>query len=182
MREPAPGLGPATSVTGQPPVKLEVTNNFFSEGIGPDTSVVYQPPHAPRPPRNVIDQSWEEANRKSAGCVDCHKTTDAKTMHTSPHVVLGCTDCHGGNAQRGLTLTEAHVSPHHPEFWKSSANPVNATVVLNHETPEFIRFINPGDLRVAKEACGTCHGEHRRPRADLDDEPRRYALERRRLQ
>ena len=43
-----------------------------------------------------------EAKRKSAGCIECHKTTDAHTMHASPNVVLGCTDCHGGNAKRGL--------------------------------------------------------------------------------
>ncbi|MBA2743653.1 MAG: hypothetical protein H0U43_04995, partial [Chthoniobacterales bacterium] len=35
----------------------------------------------------------------------------------------------------------------------------NSNVWLNHESPEFIRFINPGDLRVAQQACGLCHGE-----------------------
>ena len=32
--------------------------------------------------------------------------------------------------------------------------------LLNHESPEFIRFVNPGDLRVAHISCGTasCHG------------------------
>ena len=30
---------------------------------------------------------------------------------------------------------------------------------LNHESPEFIRFMNPGDLRVAQQACGLCHDE-----------------------
>src|SRR5258708_25876121 len=28
---------------------------------------------------------------------------------------------------------------------------------MNRESPEFIRFINPGDLRAAREACGACH-------------------------
>ena len=28
---------------------------------------------------------------------------------------------------------------------------------LANESPEFIRFVNPGDLRVAREACGACH-------------------------
>jgi hypothetical protein len=27
---------------------------------------------------------------------------------------------------------------------------------LNHESPEFIRFVNPGD-RVAHMSCGFCH-------------------------
>ena len=43
-------------------------------------------------------QTWEEADRKSAGCVSCHTETDRKTMHTNPAVVLGCADCHGGDA------------------------------------------------------------------------------------
>ena len=30
---------------------------------------------------------------------------------------------------------------------------------LLDESPEFIRFVNPGDLRVAKETCGTCHAK-----------------------
>jgi hypothetical protein len=96
-------------------------------------------------------------------------------MHVSPNVVLGCTDCHGGHAQYGLkrsqrglkktdpayreVMNKAHVQPRHPEYWLSSANPINSTVLLNHESPEFIKFVNPGDLRVAQEACGDCHGK-----------------------
>jgi hypothetical protein len=79
-------------------------------------------------------------------------------MHKAEHVVLGCVDCHGGNPARGLTKEQAHILPHNPEFWKTSANPPNSTAWINHESPEFIRFMNPGDLRVAKEACGLCHG------------------------
>ncbi len=43
-------------------------------------------------------QSQDEAGAKSAGCVSCHESTDAATMHRSDAVVLGCTDCHGGLA------------------------------------------------------------------------------------
>ena len=80
-------------------------------------------------------------------------------MHKASHVVLGCTDCHGGNPTRGLAKEEAHVPPRHPEFWKTSANPPNSNAWLNHESSDFIRFMNPGDLRVAKQSCGLCHGE-----------------------
>ena len=80
-------------------------------------------------------------------------------MHAAPHVVLGCTDCHGGNPARGLTKEQAHVPPRHPEFFRTSANPPRSDVWLNHESPEFIRFMNPGDLRVAEQTCGLCHGE-----------------------
>jgi len=80
-------------------------------------------------------------------------------MHTSPNVMLGCTDCHGGNATPGLTQRKAHVEPRNPVFWQSSANPNDSSVLLNHESADFIQFVNPGDLRVAQKACGLCHGE-----------------------
>ena len=105
----------------------------------------------------MIDQSREEAHRKSAGCLECHSAVE--DMHASPNVVLGCTDCHGGNATPGLTLQKAHVAPRNPAFWQSSANPSDSSVLLNHESPEFIRFVNPGDLRVAEQSCGECHGK-----------------------
>src|ERR1043166_3022713 len=59
----------------------------------------------------------------------------------------------------GLAKEGAHILPRNKEFWKTSANPPNSNVWLNHESDEFVRFINPGDLRVAKQACGLCHAE-----------------------
>lgn len=115
-------------------------------------------------------QSLAEAAQKSAGCKSCHTDTDRLTMHTNPGVVLGCTDCHGGDA--GVTLAsgisrperayteamdQAHVLPLWPDSWKTSANPVSNFTQINRESPEFIRFVNPGDFRVADLACGACH-------------------------
>jgi hypothetical protein len=152
---PSTGLGPATSVSERPPAPPlpDVT------GFGPPISLAWPEGDPHRPPRNLIDQTQSEADRKSVGCLDCHTKTDAPTMHTSSNVVLGCTDCHGGNPKRGLPINLAHVLPKNPEYWETSANPVNASVLLNHETPEWIKFVNPGDLRVAQEACGLCHGD-----------------------
>src|ERR1700753_1389956 len=48
-------------------------------------------------PPAPLKQSQADADRKSAGCMSCHTTTDSVTMHTSPGVTLGCADCHGGN-------------------------------------------------------------------------------------
>lgn len=112
-----------------------------------------------RRPSTLIDQSLAEAAAKSRGCLECHKTTDAHSMHDSPFVVLGCTDCHGGNPSPGLTQRKAHVQPSNPLFWESSANPSESSILLNHESPDFIQFVNPGDLRVADRACGLCHGD-----------------------
>ena len=120
------------------------------------------------------NQSIEAAATKSAGCVTCHTASDQKTMHESPAVVLGCTDCHGGDpavmAQADWTraspmymgaLKAAHVLPKYPEswHWPSSANPKRSYTLLAREAPEFVRFVNPSDYRVAREACGACHIE-----------------------
>ena len=119
-------------------------------------------------------QSWAEANAKSAGCISCHTDSDQKTMHAAPSVVLGCTDCHGGDtkviAPAALArkdpayeklMADAHVMPRYPEawHWPSSANPKRGYTLLNKEAPEFVRFVNPSDYRVARDACGACHLE-----------------------
>jgi hypothetical protein len=131
-----------------------------SDGSGPEISVPKNPPAetAPTLPKpNWIDQSQAVADKKSRGCLECH--AGVEPMHASKNVVLGCTDCHGGNPTPGLKQTQAHVAPRNPVFWESSANPNDSSVLLNHESPEFIQFVNPGDLRVAEKTCGLCHGQ-----------------------
>ncbi len=117
-------------------------------------------------------QTKEDMLSKTDGCVSCHVNTDEKTMHETPAIKLGCTDCHGGNADIHVkknvpkgseeylhTLEKAHVLPLYPDAWHfpSSANPKRTYTLLNEESPEFIRFINPSDYRIAREACGACH-------------------------
>jgi hypothetical protein len=119
-------------------------------------------------------QDWDVAEAKSAGCVSCHTESDAKTMHRTQAVVLGCTDCHGGNAAvtGNPTLAHdhpayvaardrAHVLPRYPHSWSwpSSANPRRSYTLLNVESPEYVRFINPSDYRAARDSCGACHIE-----------------------
>ncbi len=131
-----------------------------SDGSGPVISVPKEPPPnaaVELPPPNRIDQSQADADWKSRGCLECH--AGIESMHHSPSVILGCTDCHGGNSAPGLTEREAHVAPRNPIFWQSSALPNDSATLLNHESPEFIQFVNPGDLRVAQKACGLCHGQ-----------------------
>ena len=128
--------------------------------------------HAGAPPAPA-DQPLSEVDRKSVGCLGCHKDTDRLSMHDNPAVKLGCTDCHGGDAsqipERGLARLEfeyqrlrdlAHVLPRYPQEWgyPHSAKPQRSYTLLNRESPEFIRFVNPADYRVAGQACGACHG------------------------
>lgn len=103
---------------------------------------------------DLTRQTRQQAAAKSHGCVQCHQ--DATDMHNAPTVHLGCTDCHGGNPE-GTSLATAHVPAAFPQAWPTSANPVRSYTLLNHEDPEFIRFVNPGDLRVAHISCGKCH-------------------------
>src|SRR3954470_5025190 len=119
-------------------------------------------------------QSWEQAEAKSAGCVSCHTDSEARTMHPTPAVVLGCTDCHGGDAavqgddalahddpRYVAARDRAHVLPLYPKAWgwPSSANPKRSYTLLNRESPEFVRFVNPSDYRVVRHSCGPCHIE-----------------------
>ena len=103
---------------------------------------------------DLTHQTAAAAALKSQGCITCH--AGVGDMHRSPNVRLGCTDCHGGNAS-ALTKQGAHIHPKEPESWPSSANPVRSYTLLNHESPEFVRFVNPGDLRAAEQSCGGCH-------------------------
>ena len=135
----------------------------------------HAPKHASAPAPAPEKQTLGEASAKSFGCLSCHTATDRHTMHANPAVVLGCTDCHGGNAAIEkaagseydgagakdylAAMDRAHVMPRFPKEWKTpaSVNPEGSYTLLNRESAEFVRFINPSDYRVAREACGACH-------------------------
>ena len=127
--------------------------------------------YAKTPPA-PMSQTADQVAAKSDGCYSCHTKTDEPSMHATPAVMLGCVDCHGGDAAvRGdpshgfedaayvAARDKAHVLPRYPGSWHypSSANPKRTYTLLNREAPEFVRFVNPSDYRVAREACGSCH-------------------------
>jgi hypothetical protein len=148
---------------------------FFSLRIAPATS-------SPHPSQDATSgffpgQSQEEADRKSTGCISCHTSTDEPTMHPTKTVHLGCTDCHGGNvsvsvapgtagnsAEYNSAKVKAHVQPRDPSFKNRSALPERAYTKWLKESTEYIKFVNPGDLRVAPETCGAvgCHAAETR--------------------
>src|SRR5665213_4486365 len=72
--------------------------------------------------RNLMGQTQEEADRKSAGCISCHTQTDEPTMHATGTVRIGCTDCHGGNADARITPGAAATSPEYEQI-KRKAHP-----------------------------------------------------------
>jgi hypothetical protein len=111
-----------------------------------------------------------QAQVKLEGCVACHGqiepmhrygTTETleKIKDGKDAVGLSCTACHGGNPVSRLK-EEAHVRPMFPREWRSSgANPERSNTLLARESWEFVRFVNPGDLRVAGKTCAgsACH-------------------------
>ena len=122
-------------------------------------------------------QSQEEVDRKSSGCISCHTSTDEPTMHPTKTVHLGCTDCHGGNASVSAASGDAmnspeyksakekaHIQPRDASFRNRSNLPERTFTKWLKESAEYIKFVNPGDLRVAPETCGTlgCHAAETR--------------------
>jgi len=136
--------------------------------------------HASRKPHATVaqesaqfrGQSQEDADRKSSGCISCHTSTDEPTMHPTKTVFLGCIDCHGGNSsisvapgtpsnsgEYNAAKEKAHVQPHEAAFKNRSNLPERVYTKWLKESAEYIKFVNPGDLRVAPETCGAagCH-------------------------
>ncbi len=129
--------------------------------------------------------SQDELDQANAGCLSCHGPVDNATMHPGEvQVFVSCVDCHGGEtsavwdgdpiryddprrllADYVRTKIAAHVvESRFPDAWNdpetgqpSTANPVRSYTLLNYENPDFIRFVNPGDLRIAHMTCGRCH-------------------------
>ena len=118
--------------------------------------------------------SNQTAPVKIEGCVSCHGliepmhkygTTETldKLKDGKDAVGLSCTACHGGNPASNKK-EEAHVKPKFPNEWRrdgkySGANPERSNTLLARESWEFVRFINPGDLRVISKTCAGsgCH-------------------------
>jgi hypothetical protein len=92
---------------------------------------------------------------------------------------LDCVTCHGGNG-KGADALASHVPPP-PEIGDDAFQDVNAKAYFNRLTLagidkfpdyqvdgktysalDYLRFINPGDLRVVTkgEGCGKCHDNH----------------------
>ena len=106
------------------------------------------------------------------GCLNCHAqiepmhkfgptSTLDKLANGKDALGLSCTACHGGNPV-ATEKEAAHVRPRFPRAWMENGKfriPERSGPLLARESLEFVRFINPGDLRVAAKTCGSsdCH-------------------------
>jgi hypothetical protein len=130
-------------------------------------------------------QAATVAPPKLEGCISCHgliepmhkygPTDTLEQLKDGKDAIgLTCTTCHGGNPAIRKTnddpkeiariKLQAHVQPRFPDEWKrdgknTGANPERTNTLLARESWEFVRFINPGDLRVAEKTCASseCH-------------------------
>ena len=145
--------------------------------LPPATASVLTAPIQELDPLGIANVTPEQAAERSEGCISCHTATDAKTMHASPSVVIGCADCHGGDysvrasggpgsAAYEDAKRRAHIQPANEDVFSSSANPEQSYTALLKEDLDFVRFMNPGDLRVAPQTCGPCHRVHGSPRRE----------------
>src|ERR1700722_18450714 len=129
-------------------------------------------------------RSAKNINEDSASCVSCHGTmadgyADAKgnkktnayhNMHDPDKladVLISCVDCHGGNGHE-IDRDKAHVQPNADTRWlwadpkdpsRLSGPPKLPVAATLQENPDFIRFVNPGDLRASWVTCYACHAD-----------------------
>jgi hypothetical protein len=83
-------------------------------------------------------------------CIDCHRPGGIGIESAHPWAELSCVDCHGGTSPAQDIVT-AHVAKPAGVF-----NPKQlAADQLDALPPDYLRFINPGDLRVASVSCGS---------------------------
>ncbi|MCP4810148.1 MAG: hypothetical protein GY913_24535 [Proteobacteria bacterium] len=100
-------------------------------------------------------------NGEGDACISCHEGIEQVHPEFAPNE---CTDCHGGD-EEALELEDAHVPV--PANWAELRGDLPTAPdgfikdfppdLLDQLDPDYLKFINPGDIRVAGETCGDCH-------------------------
>jgi hypothetical protein len=104
------------------------------------------------------------ADASGDACVDCH--IGIEPIHPIDVIPADkCTSCHGGDGA-ATTMEDAHVAVP-DDFWDIRGDGLPgapegfikdmAPDQLDRLDPSYLKFINPGDIRVAEETCGECH-------------------------
>lgn len=98
----------------------------------------------------------DDSPAQSCESGSCHglagTSSGIELAHAEP--ALTCTDCHGGDAS-ARNKDDAHVAPA-PQFVAERNGYVKNLSVqeLDDVDPDYMRFVNPGDYRVAAVGCG----------------------------
>ena len=109
-----------------------------------------------RVPVAVVDMDRTSLSRQITRFADADPRIEVRLVTGSEH-----------EAQQALWRGEiegyAVIPPHLKRNVVRGENAVvsieanGAYALLNKESPEFIKFVNPSDYRIAREACGACH-------------------------
>jgi hypothetical protein len=144
--------------------------------VQPVNPVVPPPPTCaefPDQPTCAPPQLPPEAFEES--CVQCHAPGGrgvAGLEDPHPWFYVKCTDCHGGNAD-AVTQETAHApipGPMANPQWPGRPNvqyyynylTTHGLEQFGQEGLDFLRFINPSDLRIVDKTCGkeqACHAD-----------------------
>ncbi len=106
------------------------------------------------------EESWDFSQGEA--CLSCH--VGIEQAH-GPIDAGECTVCHGGDGT-ALTQEGAHVAA--PADWATIRGTGLPTApegyikdmppdMLDQIDPDYLRFINPGEIRVLDQTCETCH-------------------------
>jgi hypothetical protein len=123
----------------------------------------------------ACSETLQVAAPNGGSCLACHD--GISDMH--PAFALSCVDCHGGNdavtvpasvdVRDQQILRASHVLPKEPELWWANGADDDDDGEVDEDSEFFrqfefdnemnrdvnyLRFINPGDLRVAEVSCG----------------------------
>ncbi|MCG3136144.1 MAG: hypothetical protein HMLKMBBP_03984 [Planctomycetes bacterium] len=101
-----------------------------------------------------VKAAAEQYEAKSRGCLSCHEGIEPD--HGKANLKIGCVDCHGGDGQ-ATTKEAAHPASNDPALAGKTVTPSNWDAEWMQLNWEYVRFVNPGDLRVADATCGGCH-------------------------
>jgi hypothetical protein len=97
-------------------------------------------------------------------CLSCHQGIEP--IHPEEAIAADdCVSCHGGDPA-ATTVEGAHVAVP-ANFWEIRGDGLPsaqhgfikdfAPEQLDALDPDYLRFVNPGDIRVAGDTCGPCH-------------------------
>jgi len=152
---------------------VSVVSFFFALQANSNLSASASQEAAPR-----RSQSQEEATGKSSAAPPATLRLMNPTMHPTRAVHIGLHrlsrrelfDFHYTRRRPQIPPNtippkeKAHVQPRDPSFKNRSALPERTYTKWLKESAEYIKFVNPGDLRVAAETCGDvgCHAAETR--------------------
>jgi hypothetical protein len=167
-----PAPAPATTNTAVPAAATAEPTKRFQELVKLGKSLGYT--YRPAPPTEL--QKRGQIAERNFNCVACHQydpDVEAGNMHKKAAVLVGCVDCHGGvskaigGLKAGISPSDpfydsykkiAHVESKKSSIWNNgSGNPIDPGASTLAESPDYIRFVNPGDLHAARVACAACH-------------------------